>query len=149
MKKAKRGNKEDKKALLKKAYDLGYEVGYYGHMEDISWIKEERETILEKALEIGMDLEEVTRAYQLGKKRGALDRRQKIQQALSAESLLERLRREYGESYNIADMFSTVLGSREPTNLRPPSLLRPVTALLRPAMIFMGLMTIKKRKKRR
>jgi len=148
LKKAKKRDKGDKKALLKRAYDLGYEVGYYGHMEDISWIKEERESILERALEMGVDLEEVTRAYQLGKKRGAYYRRRKIQQALSAESLLERLRREYRESYNVADMFSTVLGSREPNNIKPPTMLRPVTALLRPAMIFMGLMTIKRRKRR-
>ena len=148
MKKGKKSDNEVKKALLKKAYDLGYEVGYYGHMEDISWIKEERESIIERAIEIGLDLEEVTKAYQLGKKRGAYDRKQKIQQALSAESLLERLRREYRESYNVEDALSSVFGSSRPNNIKPPTMLRPVTALLKPAMILMGFMGIRRRKRR-
>ncbi len=51
---AKSSKKED---ILKKAYILGYEVGYYGHYESIGWVKRELRKLESVAKEEGIEYE--------------------------------------------------------------------------------------------
>ncbi len=48
------GKRED---ILKRAYILGYEVGYYGHYESIGWVKRELRKLESLAREEGIEYE--------------------------------------------------------------------------------------------
>ncbi len=48
-------NYRKKEEILKKAYILGYEVGYYGHYESIGWVKRELRKLEELAKEEGFE----------------------------------------------------------------------------------------------
>ena len=48
------GKRED---VLKRAYILGYEVGYYGHYESIGWVKRELRKLESLAREEGIEYE--------------------------------------------------------------------------------------------
>ncbi len=61
--------KIDKKALIKKAYVLGFEVGYYKHYEAVGWVRREREKLEKLALEYGIE-REIREAYNRGKLEG-------------------------------------------------------------------------------
>ncbi len=72
------------KELLKKAYNLGYFVGFYGHSEWISWISKEKKEIYTRAklMEI---YNTVRKAYSAGKKEGIKRREEMIRKGLSEE----------------------------------------------------------------
>ncbi len=57
---------QKKEELIKRAYVLGYEVGYYGHYESVGWVKKELRKIEELAREEGIEKEVLT-AYRKGK----------------------------------------------------------------------------------
>ena len=65
----KRKREVEKKELLKKAYALGFEVGYYRHYEAVGWVRREREKIESLASRYGIEVE-VRRAYERGKADG-------------------------------------------------------------------------------
>jgi hypothetical protein len=68
----KRKNYGKKEEILKEAYVLGYEVGYYGHYESIGWVKRELTKLEELAKE-----EEIENAFWEIYERGKNDSRRK------------------------------------------------------------------------
>ncbi len=68
-----RKREEIAKDLVKRAYILGYEVGYYRHQDSVGWVKKMLRRYEEEAEKAGI-LEEVTRAYKRGKIDGARKR---------------------------------------------------------------------------
>ncbi len=60
--------------LVRRSYQLGYEIGYYGHYEFLGWVVRERRQI--ESLAGGPeDLTKLSSAYHRGKERGASRRR--------------------------------------------------------------------------
>ncbi len=59
--------------LIKNAYILGYEVGYYRHQESVGWVKKRLRRFEEEAERAGI-LDEVMRVYKRGKIDGARKR---------------------------------------------------------------------------
>lgn len=74
---------DGRKKLLKKAHNLGYFVGFYGHSEWLSWIAEEKEEIYARAKSLGI-YESVRKAYSSGKNEGIKRREEIIRKGLSA-----------------------------------------------------------------
>ena len=62
----KKKKREESKELLKKAYMLGFEVGYYRHYESVGWVKKKRDAIENEAIAQNL-VEEMRKAYQRGK----------------------------------------------------------------------------------
>lgn len=137
--------------LVRKAYKLGYEVGYYGHMETLSWVSEEKRRLIEEAISHGIDVNVIVRAYNLGKKRGAEEKRKKIQEELSKKSLLERLREEFKEIYTVSDALSEPQIHAKPRIIRPPLLLQPISILAKAHLMILGprFLTSRRRRRRR
>ncbi|WP_461866739.1 hypothetical protein [Thermococcus sp.] len=79
-------NAEEKKEILKKAYNLGYFVGFYGHSEWLSWIVKEKEEIYSQAKFMGI-YKVVKRAYAIGKERGIRKREELIMKGLSVNTI--------------------------------------------------------------
>jgi|GEM_PF-1632763 len=52
--------------IIKRAYILGYEVGYYRHQEAVGWVKKELRRLEEEAEKAGV-LDEFIKAYKRGK----------------------------------------------------------------------------------
>ncbi len=75
----KKKNVKEEKEILKKAYLLGYEVGYYKHYDAVGWVKKEREEI-EKAGEKYGIVDEIHTAYQRGKVDGERKKSQDLTQ---------------------------------------------------------------------
>ncbi len=73
-----------KEEILKKAYQLGYFVGFYGHTEWVRWISKEKEQIYSTAKSLGI-YDEVRKAYALGKDDGTKKREELLQKGLSIE----------------------------------------------------------------
>ncbi|MCD6371022.1 MAG: hypothetical protein J7L63_05980, partial [Thermoplasmata archaeon] len=61
-----RRKQEKIKALLRKAYALGYQAGYYRHYESVGWIKRELRKIEEMAEALGIK-EKAMEIYRKGK----------------------------------------------------------------------------------
>ena len=137
------------KELVRRAYKLGYEVGYYGHMETLSWVSEEKRKLIEEAIAHGIDVEAIIRAYNLGKRRGREEKRKRIEEGLSRKSLLERLREELREAYNMSDILSEPQIQSRPRMLRPPSLLRPFHAIIKANLMVIGPRFLTSRRRRR
>lgn len=57
---------EKKEDILKRAYLLGYEVGYYGHYESIGWVRRELRKLESLAKEEGIEYE-LWEVYRRGK----------------------------------------------------------------------------------
>ena len=71
--------KVDAREVIKKAYILGFEVGYYKHYDSVGWVRRERDRIEELAEKIGIE-KEVERAYRRGISDGATKREQDLVQ---------------------------------------------------------------------
>ena len=72
------GDNEDKDdidalELMRKALQLGMDVGEHGHIEGVGWVNTELRSIIARAEKIGI-LEEVREKYREGKQRGAARR---------------------------------------------------------------------------
>jgi len=98
MVKLKKGNIIEKKQLLiKNAYSLGYEVGYFHHDEYVGWVSSERSKLEDEAKKLKM-LDEFEKRYYAGKsageKKASLDRADAI---LGAEN-----RRKNVKTYEIS-----------------------------------------------
>ena len=76
--------KVEKKALLERAYKLGFEVGYYKHYESVGWVKKEMEKIIEEAKRLKI-IEEIKKAYERGKIDG---KKKKSIDMLSGETIV-------------------------------------------------------------
>ncbi|NPA74917.1 MAG: hypothetical protein GXO25_02400 [Euryarchaeota archaeon] len=63
--------------LVREAYKLGFEVGYYKHYESVGWVKKERRKIEAEAEKLGI-LERVISAYKRGKVDGARKKSQSM-----------------------------------------------------------------------
>ncbi len=63
---SKKNKVDEKKELLKEAYKLGFEVGYYRHYESVGWVRRKREEIESIAVQEGI-LDKVREAYDRGK----------------------------------------------------------------------------------
>ncbi|HDP96561.1 MAG TPA: hypothetical protein ENN25_02580 [Euryarchaeota archaeon] len=70
-------DRESKVTIIKRAFRLGFEVGYRDHREGIGWVKRERSTILREANQIGT-LDECKIYYHRGKELGKRRRLQKL-----------------------------------------------------------------------
>jgi len=75
---------EEKKALLKEAYQFGYFVGFRGHSEWAEWVRQKREEIYRRAEELGI-YELVKDAYRRGKELGKRDREEKVYEGLAVK----------------------------------------------------------------
>ncbi|NJE49331.1 hypothetical protein [Thermococcus sp. 9N3] len=75
---------EEKKNLLKEAYQFGYFVGFRGHSEWAEWVRQKREELYQKAEELGI-YELVKDAYRRGKELGKRDREEKLYESLVAK----------------------------------------------------------------
>ncbi|WP_297513205.1 hypothetical protein [Thermococcus sp.] len=75
---------EEKKNLLKEAYQFGYFVGFRGHSEWVEWVRQKREELYQKAEELGI-YELVKDAYRKGKELGKRDREEKLYESLVAK----------------------------------------------------------------
>ncbi len=89
--------------LLRKAYKLGFDIGYFGHFENVGWIRRERKRPASISGELGIS-DRVEAAYQKGKRRGIETKRHEISKSVAqsgkiepeeppAEILVEDLRR--------------------------------------------------------
>ncbi|NJE54676.1 hypothetical protein [Thermococcus sp. 21S9] len=75
---------DEKKTLLREAYQFGYFVGFKGHSEWAEWVRKKREELYRKAEELGIyDL--VKDAYNRGKALGKRDREEKLYESLVAK----------------------------------------------------------------
>ncbi|AGB03956.1 hypothetical protein AciM339_0054 [Aciduliprofundum sp. MAR08-339] len=71
-------NKTKKKYnLIKRAYVLGYEVGYYSHDEAVGWVKKELRKIEQLARAEGIE-KEIEKVYKRGKDEGRRKRSYEI-----------------------------------------------------------------------
>ena len=76
---------EEKKALLKEAYQFGYFIGLRGHSEWAEWVRKKREELYRKAEELGIyDL--VKDAYHRGKELGKRDREEQLYEGLAVKA---------------------------------------------------------------
>ncbi|WP_297468613.1 hypothetical protein [Thermococcus sp.] len=75
---------DEKKALLKEAYQFGYFVGFRGHSEWAEWVRKKREELYQRAEELGI-YELVKDAYRKGKELGKRDREEKLYEGLVAK----------------------------------------------------------------
>ncbi len=69
--------------LQKRAYRLGFEVGFHSHDEWTSWVWGEKRRIFSRAKRLGM-LKEVEAAYERGKREGVLKRRNLPEKKIAA-----------------------------------------------------------------
>lgn len=76
-------DRESKVTVVKRAFRLGFEVGYRDHREGIGWVKRERSIILREADQIGT-LDECKIYYHRGKELG---RRRRLQKLSIGESI--------------------------------------------------------------
>ncbi len=77
MGKKENNERAEAKKLLKEGYKFGYFVGYKGHSEWVSWVREKREELYKKAEELGV-YELVKSAYKRGKAEGSRKRQEEI-----------------------------------------------------------------------
>lgn len=63
--------------LIKRAYLLGYEVGYYSHDDAVGWVKKELRKIEQLAREEGIE-KEIEQVYKEGKSEGRRKRSYEI-----------------------------------------------------------------------
>ena len=71
------GKKAEIRKLLQEAYEFGYFIGYRGHSEWVSWVRDRKEEIYRRAKELGVyDL--VKSAYNRGKLEGSNRRQEEI-----------------------------------------------------------------------
>ena len=63
----------DASELMKKAFQLGMDVGEHGHIESVGWVNLELRSIMSKAERIGI-ADEARQKYKEGKRRGAARR---------------------------------------------------------------------------
>ncbi len=77
MVKKENNKRTEAKKLLKEAYEFGYFVGYKGHSEWVSWVREKKEEIYKEAEELGI-YELIKSAYNRGKTEGSKKRQEEI-----------------------------------------------------------------------
>ena len=70
-KKNSKNKKEEVEDRVKTAEELGYEVGYFGHLE-IGWVRKEKKRLLDNQTKLKKD--KILRAYEKGKEIGAKKR---------------------------------------------------------------------------
>ncbi|WP_297062635.1 hypothetical protein [Thermococcus sp.] len=74
---------DERKALLKEAYQFGYFVGFRGHSEWAEWVRQKREELYQRAEELGI-YELVKDAYRKGKELGKREKEEKLYEGLVA-----------------------------------------------------------------
>ncbi len=111
----KRKNEERAKEILKEAYKLGFEVGYYRHYESVGWVRKKREELEHAAAVEGIS-SELVKAYERGKVDGE---RKKSKDMVTDKKVLAKTKHTpaHGiEAISIPDM--------EPKFFRLPKFLR-------------------------
>jgi len=111
----KRKNDVRAKEILKEAYKLGFEVGYYRHYESVGWVRRRREE-LEHEAAIEEISSELVKAYERGKVDGE---RKKSKDMLNEKKIVAKTKHTpaHGmEAISIPDM--------EPKFFRLPRFLR-------------------------
>lgn len=76
-------NDPDQDEIIKSLYELGFEIGYFGHSEE-GWVTRKYTEIIEQARKIG--IEELEDQYQTAKQDGIEKRRSDIIKGLSGKS---------------------------------------------------------------
>ncbi|ACS33497.1 hypothetical protein [Thermococcus gammatolerans] len=77
MGKSENNGKAEIKKLLQEAYEFGYFIGYRGHSEWISWVRDRKEELYRRAKELGV-YELIKSAYNRGKVEGSNRRQEEI-----------------------------------------------------------------------
>ena len=113
----KQKKKEQKRDVLKRAYALGFEVGYYKHYESVGWVKKEKRALEEKAREIGIVIE-FSETYNRGKEDG--ERKKSTGMIEEKSELVENTR----ESAPIRGMEAISIPKREPKFFHVPKFLK-------------------------
>ena len=111
----KKKSKDEKKELLKQAYLLGYEVGYYKHYEAVGWVRKKREELEKIAEDYGLQ-EEVKKAYDRGKIDGE---RKKSQDLVQEKKVLVKERH-----HPVRGLEAISMPQREPKFFHLPKFLR-------------------------
>lgn len=118
-----RREQEKIKALLWKAYALGYQVGYYRHYESVGWVKREIHKIEEMAEAMGIK-EKAIEIYRKGKLEG--ERKRSI--LLIGEEVKEERIRKRIFTYEVRSPLSPIIlswkGHTIPHFIRIPVFLR-------------------------
>ena len=91
MGKAENNGKAEIKRLLQEAYEFGYFIGYRGHSEWISWVRDRKEELYKRARELGV-YELIKRAYNRGKEEGTNKRQEEINLGLIEKGRLEEVK---------------------------------------------------------
>src|SRR4030042_1495814 len=73
-----RDSQGNSRELILNISKLGFEVGYFGHLEGVGWVKQRLREIEEEAADLGL-LEEVQEKYEMAKDLGK-KRREKVNQ---------------------------------------------------------------------
>ncbi|WP_099209678.1 hypothetical protein [Thermococcus henrietii] len=146
---------EEKKNLLKEAYQFGYFVGFRGHSEWAEWVRQKREEIYRKAEELGI-YELVKDAYRKGKELGKRDREEKLYEGLAVKVDKETPTKPRPQVAGPSETGEGLhkLGSRSPTTpemereyveflqstklILPPELLNTLKHLEPPKMLRLG-----------
>ena len=145
-----------KKALLRKAYSLGYEVGYFKHFEGMAWIQDilgelrrkgkrlncqdEVESNYTEGIEAGRRGDDrLLQSFKMGEKsKEKVDKVELESQTLKKEVLerrrLERIRREASKSTKTRDRGS-YQALREPNQLARPGAVESPGAITAPRQI--------------
>ena len=76
---------DERKTILKEAYQFGYFVGFRGHSEWAEWVRQKREELYRRAEELGI-YELVKDAYRKGKELGKRDREERLYESLVAKA---------------------------------------------------------------
>lgn len=143
MGKAENNGKAEIKRLLQEAYEFGYFIGYRGHSEWISWVRDRKEELYKRARELGV-YELIKRAYYRGKEEGTNRRQEEINLGLIEKGRLteevkrkaepiERLRTE-GKALEVG--FARFLQTTE--IILPPKFLDTLKHLEIPRMLKLG-----------
>ncbi len=119
----------DKKKVLRELYILGYEVGYYGHLDTVGWVRKEKERLIEEGVKLGVKGELLVEIYERGVSRGRREKERKISFMLGKE-FLERIEEEIGKEKGA---LYQVRMQRIKGILRTPEIVYGAEALLRPS----------------
>ncbi|NJE05801.1 hypothetical protein E3E36_06520 [Thermococcus sp. M36] len=132
---------DERKSLVREAYEFGYFVGYRGHSEWAEWVRERRERLYSRARELDV-YELVKNAYNRGKLDGAKKREEEIRKGLDREAKGEERsgpRTVPPEGEEVTPVEAEFVRFLETTRLfLPPDLLDTLKHLKLPKMLHIG-----------
>ncbi len=142
---------KDSKKILRELYILGYEVGYYGHLDTVGWVRREKERLIEEGIKLGIRGELLIEIYEKGVSKGRAEKERKLSFMLGKE-FLERVEKEIAKEKGA--LYQVRLQKIKGV-LRVPeivygseALLRPTPTLRPPSFLYYVPKAYRRRKKR-